>query len=51
VMPGDRNDHDYAWLPNQRAGGVLDHTAFGSSQSPLPGPFDLPSKNNPFLKF
>ena len=51
VMPGDRNDHDYAWLPNLRAGGVLDHTAFGSSQSPLPGPFDLPSKNNPFLKF
>jgi len=51
VMPGDRNDHDYASLPTQRAGGVLNNTAFGGSQSPLPGPFDLPSKNNPFLKF
>lgn len=51
VMPGDRHDHDYASLPNQRAGGVLDNTAFGGSQTALPGPFDLPSKNNPFLKF
>jgi hypothetical protein len=51
VMPGDRNDHDYASLPNHRAGGVLDNTAFGGSQSALPGPFSLPSKNNPFLRF
>jgi predicted lipoprotein with Yx(FWY)xxD motif len=51
VMPGDRNDHDYASLPTQRAGGVLDNTAFGGNQSALPGPFSLPSKNNPFLKF
>jgi hypothetical protein len=51
VMPGDRNDHDYASLPTQRAGGVLDNTAFGGSQSALPGAFTLQSKNNPFLKF
>ena len=51
VLPGSRNDHDYASLPNQKAGGVLDNTAFGSNQSALPGAFDLPSRNNPFLGF
>jgi len=51
VMPGDRRDHDYAFLPNHSETGVLDNTAFGRNQSALPGPFDLPSKNNPFLKF
>ena len=51
VMPGDRNDRDYAILPNQSATSVLDNTAFGSNQTALPGPFTLPSKNNPWLKF
>ena len=51
VMPGDRRDHDYAFLPNHSATSVLDNTTFGRNQSALPGPFDLPSKNNPFLKF
>lgn len=51
VMPGDRNDHDYAILPTQSAIGVLDNTAFGGNQSALPGPFGLESKNNPWLKF
>ena len=51
VMPGDRHDHDYASMPNQKAGGVLDNTAFGGNQTALPGAFTLPSKNNPFLKF
>jgi hypothetical protein len=51
VLPGSRNDHDYASMPNQKASSVLDNTAFGGNQSALPGPFDLPSKNNPFLKF
>jgi hypothetical protein len=51
VMPGDRRDHDYAFLPNHSATSVLDNTAFGRNQSALPGPLDLPSKNNPFLKF
>jgi hypothetical protein len=30
---------------------VLDNTAFGSNQTALPGPFTLPSKNNPWLQF
>jgi len=53
TFPGERGDHDYAQLPNQRASGVLDNTAFGLSntQSALPGPFTLPSKNNPWLKY
>lgn len=51
VLPGDRNDRDYAILPSHSASGVLDNTAFGRNQSALPGPFDLPSKNNPWLKF
>jgi hypothetical protein len=51
VMPGDRRDHDYAFLPNHSATSVLDNTVFGTNQSALPGPFDLPGKNNPFLKF
>jgi len=51
VLPGDRNDHDYASLPNQSPTSVLDNTAFGSNQTALPGAFTLQSKNNPFLKF
>jgi hypothetical protein len=51
VMPGDRNDHDYALLPTHSASGVLNNTAFGRNQSALPGPWDLPSKNNPWFKF
>jgi len=50
-FPGERGDHEYAQSPTYRPSGVLDNTAFGGSQSALPGPFDLPSKNNPFLKF
>ena len=51
VFPGENRYHGYAYSPNYRASGVLDNTAFGSNQTALPGPFDLPSKNNPFLKF
>jgi hypothetical protein len=51
VMPGDRNDHDYASPPNHSGSGVLDNTAFGSNQTALPGPWTLPSKDNPWLKF
>jgi hypothetical protein len=50
-FPGERGDHDYAQLPNHRADDVLDNTAFGSNQTALPGPFTLPSKNNPWLQF
>ena len=51
VMPGDRNDYDYAVSPTHHAGSVLDNTVAGGNMSPLPGPFSLPSKNNPWLNF
>lgn len=51
VMPGDRNDHDYASPPNHSGISVLDNTAFGGNQTPLPGPWTLPGKDNPWLKF
>ncbi len=51
TFPGERGDHDYAQLPNHRASGVLDNTAFGSNQTALPGPWTLPSKNNPWLGY
>jgi len=51
TFPGERGDHDYAQLPNHRASGVLDNTAFGGNQTSLPGPWTLPSKNNPWLGY
>jgi len=51
VFPGENSDHKYASPPNHRANSVLNNTAFGSSQSPLPNGFTLPSKNTPFLQF
>jgi hypothetical protein len=51
VLPGDRNDHDYASLPNQRASSVLDNTTFGGNQTALPNLWTLPGKNNPFVQF
>jgi len=50
TFPGENNGHNYAFSPTDHATSVLDNTTFGR-RSPLPGPFDLPSKNNPFLKF
>ena len=50
-FPGENSEHGYAFLPSHSATNVLDNTAFGRNQSALPGPFDLPSKNNPFLRF
>jgi hypothetical protein len=51
TFPGERGDHDYAWLPNHRADGVLDNTVFGSNQTALPGPWTLPGKNNPWIGY
>lgn len=51
VMPGDRNDYDYAMRPNHSASSVLNNTVFGGNQTALPDAFTLPSKNNPWLKF
>jgi hypothetical protein len=51
TFPGENTGNDYAQLPSHRADGVLNNTAFGSNQTALPGPFTLPSKNNPWLQF
>ena len=51
VMPGDRNDYNYAVLPNQSATSVLDNTPFGGNQSALPNVWTLPGKNNPFVQY
>ena len=50
-FPGERSDHFYAWNPNYRAGSTIDNTSAGllNTQSALPGPWTLPSKNNPWL--
>ena len=51
TFPGERGDHDYAQLPTYHPGGVLDNTSFGINQSALPGPFTLPSRNNPWIGY
>ena len=54
TFPGERGRNtDYVENPNQRASGVLDNTPFGlyNTQSALPGPWTLPSKNNPWLGY
>jgi hypothetical protein len=50
TFPGENSDHGYAYLPTHSPSSVLDNTTFGNRSS-LPGPFDLPSKNNPSLRF
>jgi hypothetical protein len=49
-LPSERNTLDYVDTPTQRASSVLDNTAFGD-RGTLPGPFTLPSRNNPWLQF
>ena len=51
VFPGENSDHRYAFPVTGAAGGMLDNTAFGTSQSSLPGPWTLRSKNSPWLQF
>lgn len=51
VFPGENSDHRYAFPVTSSAGGVFDNTPFGTGQSSLPGPWTLPSKNNPWLQF
>jgi|SRR5581483_6789327 len=48
-FPGERSVHEYAMLPTHHATSVLDNTVFGSNSTALPGPFTLPSKNNPWI--
>ncbi len=54
TFPGEHGRNtDYVERPNQRASGVLDNTPAGlyNTQSALPGPWTLPSKNNPWLGY
>ena len=51
TFPGERSDHEYAFLPGQSGISVLDNTAFGSNQTALPGQFSLPSRRTPWLQF
>ena len=50
VLPGERKFTDYAYPPAYFPMGVVTNTGgrVGWHQSPLPGPFDLPGRNNPF---
>jgi hypothetical protein len=50
TFPGENSDHNYAFSPTHSPTSILDNTAFGN-RGALPGPFDLPSKNNPSLRF
>ena len=51
TFPGERGDQDYAFLPTQRPTRILDNTPAGINQSALPGPFTLPSRNNPWIGY
>ena len=46
VLPGERKFTDYAFPPTYYPMQVIDNHA-GFHRSPLPGPFYLPSRNNP----
>ncbi len=47
VLPGERKFTDYAIPPGYSPTSVIENHA-GFHRSPLPGPFDLPSRNNPW---
>lgn len=46
VLPGERKFTGYAYSPNHSASSVLGGTGV-DHRSALPGPFDLPGRNNP----
>src|SRR6266513_809520 len=49
TFPGEHGRNtDYVERPNQHASSVIDNTPFGTNQTALPGPWTLPSKNNPW---
>ena len=54
TFPGERvGNTGYVQTMTQTAGSPIDNTSAGLSnrQSALPGPFTLPSKNNPWLQY
>ncbi len=50
VLPGERKFTDYAFPPTYQPLDVVTNVGgrVGWHRSPLPGPFDLPGRNNPF---
>ena len=50
VLPGERKFTDYAFPPGYFPMGAVTNTGgkVGWDNSPLPGPFDLPSRSNPY---
>jgi hypothetical protein len=51
TFPGENTGQGYAMSPTHTASGVLNNTIFGTSMSPLPGPFTLPGRNNPWVGY
>jgi hypothetical protein len=47
VLPGERKFTDYAIPPGYSPMSVIEHTP-AYHRSPLPGPFDLPGRDNPW---
>ncbi|MCC6891048.1 MAG: hypothetical protein IT536_21175 [Hyphomicrobiales bacterium] len=47
VIPGDRKFTDYALPPGYSPTAVIENRA-GVFRSPLPGPYDLPGRDNPW---
>ena len=49
VLPGERKFTDYAFPAGSSPTGVIDHRYGGRSPGgALPGPFDLPTRGNPY---
>jgi len=51
TFPGENTGQGYAMSPTHTASGVLNNTIFGISMLPLPGPFTLPGRNNPWIGY
>ncbi len=51
TFPGENTGQGYAMSPTHTASGVLNNTIFGIGMSPLPGPFTLPGRNNPWIGY
>jgi hypothetical protein len=47
VIPGDRKFMDYAIPPGYSPTNVIENTS-SYHRGPLPGPYDLPGRNNPW---
>ncbi|MEX0753278.1 MAG: hypothetical protein WD073_10195 [Xanthobacteraceae bacterium] len=48
VLPGQRKYTDYVFPPGYSPTSAIDGTVGGGIRSPLPGPWDLPGRDNPY---